>query len=221
MGYNPAARAGAAILKGSMMSILTTSRTCLAATGLLAALGLGACTTVEGTNALTDVATFEREVATETLKGLGVVPRESKKPVETPRAPLALPKDQDRLPQPQESRVASLPEDSDKVQIDASNLSEEDIRRLRNARVMDVRTLSGRPLTDAESRQLRARMERARLEARPGNVEKPLYLPPDEYFTTVNGQDTVCLAENGDLVPLDDPACPPEIKAALQSQQDQ
>ncbi len=201
------------------MSILTTSRMGLAVTGLVAMAGLGACTTVEGTNALTDVATFEREVATETLKGLGVVPREGKKPIETPRAPLALPKDDSQLPPPQESRVAQLPEDSDKVQIDASNLSEEDLQRLRNARVMDVRTMSGRPLTDKESRQLRARMQQARLEERAGQTERPLYLPPDEYFTTVNGQDTVCLADNGDLVPLDDPACPPAIRAALQSQE--
>ena len=47
---------------------------------LLLSAGLGACTTVEGTNALTDVGTFEREVATETLKGLGMVPQETKKP---------------------------------------------------------------------------------------------------------------------------------------------
>ena len=49
-----------------------------AAIGLLLAFGLGACTTVEGTNALTDIATFEREVATETLQGLGMLEREER-----------------------------------------------------------------------------------------------------------------------------------------------
>jgi hypothetical protein len=98
------------------------------------------------------------------------------------------------------------------VQIDTAGLSDEDLKRLRNARVVDLRTLSGRPLTDAEAKQLTARMTAAQLKSGP----RPLYLPPDEYFTVVGGKDTVCLAKNGDLVPLNDESCPPEIRKALQ-----
>jgi len=198
------------------MSILEPGRITFAATAIFVVLGLGACTTVEGTNALVDATTFEREVATETLKGLGVIERENKETITTPRAPLVLPKDKNALPTPKQASTDMLPEDSDSVQIDASGLTEEDIRRLRNARVVDVRTISGRPLTKQEATKLTARMRAARI-AISQNKERPLYLPPDEYFTTVGGLDLICLAENGDLVPLDDPACPPEIRAALQS----
>lgn len=197
------------------MSILNFKRTAFAATTLLMAAALGACTTVEGTNALVDPTTFEREVATETLQGLGLLERESKPVIETPRAPLVLPRNTSALPAPQTASAEDvLPEDSDTVQIDVSNLSDEDLRRLRNARVVDLRTKGGRPLTETETRQLTARMTAARLTPTRGN--RPLFLPPDEYFTTVGGQDLICLAANGDLVPLDDPSCPPEIRAALQ-----
>jgi hypothetical protein len=199
------------------MSIVDRARIgATAAMALSLALGLGACTTVEGTNALVDASTFEREVATETLKGLGVLERENKEVLKTPRAPLALPKDTASLPQPKEKSENQLPEDSDRVQIDASGLTDEDISRLRNARVVDLRSLSGRPLTEVESKQLTACMKAANI-AVSTKTSRPLYLPPDEYFTTVGGQDLICLAENGDLVPLTDPACPPEIRAALQS----
>lgn len=198
------------------MSILEPGRVRFAATAIIVALGLGACTTVEGTNALVDATTFEREVAAETLKGLGVIEREDKETIKTPRAPLVLPKDKNALPPPRQASTDLLPEDSDNVQIDASGLTEDDIRRLRNARVVDIRAISGRPLTEQETAQLTARMKAARI-AFSQNKERPLYLPPDEYFTTVGGQELICLAENGDLVPLDDPACPPEIRAALQS----
>lgn len=179
---------------------------------LTALIALSACTTIEGTNALVDAETFEREVANSTLSGLGIIDKPApKESIKTPRAPLVLPKDLTSLPEPKKSDASLLPEDSDKVQIDASNLTEEDIRRLRNARVFDPRTASGRPLTDAETAQLSARLQAVRV----SDGSRPLYLPPDEYFTTVNGQDLICLAPNGDLVPLDDPACPPEIRAAL------
>ena len=46
---------------------------------------------------------------------------------------------------------------------------------------------------------------------------RPLYLPPEEYFTTVKGQDTVCLAANGEIVPVTDKACPAEVRKALQA----
>lgn len=150
------------------------------------------------------------------MKGLGVIEREDKETIKTPRAPLVLPKDSSALPAPRQASTDLLPEDSDSVQIDISGLTEEDIRRLRNARVVDIRAISGRPLTEAETKQLTARMKAARI-AFTQNAERPLFLPPDEYFTTVGGQELICLAENGDLVPLDDPACPPEIRAVLQS----
>lgn len=192
------------------------SKLALATSALVLALSLGGCVTVEGTNALVSAETFEREVATETLKGLGVIEREKKGSIKTPRAPLALPKDSSILPPPTVISTALLPEDSDNVQIDASGLTEEDIKRLRNARVVDLRTLSGRPLTEAESRKLIARMQAARVEISQ-NVTRPLYLPADEYFTVMGDVNLICLAENGDLVSLNDPRCPPEIRAALQN----
>jgi hypothetical protein len=45
---------------------------------------------------------------------------------------------------------------------------------------------------------------------------RSIYTPPEEYFTvTANQQDLVCLAAGGDLVSVNDPACPPEIRKAL------
>ncbi len=178
----------------------------------LALVVLNGCTTIEGTNAFTDVATFEREVMTETIQGIGLIPRNEKPPIETPRAPLVLPGHNQALPQPTETNLAALPKDSDTVQIDMSGISEADLKRLRNARVVDLRTLAGRPLTEAETRQLTAQMRADRLKS---NGSRPLYLPPDRYFTTINNVDMICLAPNGKLVPLDDPTCPPEIRAAL------
>lgn len=173
---------------------------------------LAACTTIEGTNALVDPQTFEREVMDETLKGIGVIDRQTKPELQTPRAPLVLPDRPDRLPAPTQ-RTAQLPEDSDTAQIDLAGISEEQLQRLRNARVVDLRSLSGRPLTEAEARQLTARMTADRLAA----GSRPLYLPPDSYFTTINNQDLVCLAPSGELVPLDDPRCPEAIRKALQT----
>jgi len=161
---------------------------------------------------MTDFGTFEREVMTETLVGLGGIPREEKEEPKSPRAPLVMPKDTKSLPTPtNETKVAELPEDSDKVQIDATGLSEADIARLRNAKVVDLRTLSGRPLTDKEAQILTARMTAAQL--KPG--ARPLYLPPDEYFTTVSGTDLICASKTGELVPLDSKECPEEIRKAL------
>jgi len=173
---------------------------------------LSGCTTIEGTNAFVDVATFEREVMSETIKGIGLIPREEKPAIKTPRAPLVLPGHDQTLPAPTQTNLDALPKDSDSVQIDMSGISEADLQRLRNARVVDLRSLSGRPLTEAETRQLTAQMSAARLKS---SGPRPLYLPPDRYFTTINNVDMVCLAPNGALVPLDDPTCPPEIRAAL------
>jgi hypothetical protein len=178
----------------------------------LVGFGLSACTTTEGTNAMGDFGTFEREVMTSTLQGLGMIEREEKEESNRRRAPLVLPKTTASLPAPVEARAADLlPRDSDNVQIDTTGLTQDDMARLRNARVVDLRTLSGRPLTDVEAKQLTARMTAAQLKPGP----RPLYLPPDEYFTTVQGQDMVCLAKNGELVLLNSPACPEEVRSAL------
>lgn len=221
MGYwSGVGKATSVATKGSSMSKFNQwQRVAFVAAVLSLGAALSACTTIEGTNALVDPATFEREVATNTLQGLGVIEREKKEHIETPRAPLALPKDSSTLPPPQEASVAEqLPEDSDKVQIDSSTLSDEDIRRLRNARVFDARSISGRPLTAQETARLQKQMA-SNLVIDRESGERSLALPPDEYFTTTaGGQDLVCLAANGDLVPLNDPACPPEIRAALQAQ---
>src|SRR5690606_39045263 len=73
----------------------------LAALGLLAALSLSACTTVEGTNAMTDFGTFEREVMNTTARGIGLIPGDApKEDLTQARAPLVLPKDQASLPAP-------------------------------------------------------------------------------------------------------------------------
>ena len=190
------------------------TRSAMVSVMLLGTAALAGCTTTEGTNAFSDIGTFEREVMTETMMGMGVIDRTEKPETENRRGPLVLPKNANALPSPQqsgESKVALLPEDSGTVRLDASGLSEEDVRRLRNARVVDATTLSGRPLTPEEQRKLTARMTAAQLQA----GQRPLYLPPVEYFTTVKGKDMVCLASSGELVPLDDAACPPAIRNAL------
>jgi hypothetical protein len=200
------------------MSILEAGRR--SATLHAARLGilvLAGCTTTEGTNALQDAGTFEREVLTSTLRGVGVLNKQTKPDDETTRAPLVLPRSTASLPAPTQGAATQLPPDSSNVQIDTSNLSDADLQRLRNARVVDLRSLGGRPLTDAESAQLTARMTAANMQVT-ANANRPLYLPPDEYFSTVGGQDLVCLAANGSLVKLDDPNCPPEIRAALSRQ---
>lgn len=218
MGYKARLQANKGIFMrsdstGRRPAVPAVTRTGLLSLALLVGLGVSACTTTEGTNAMTDFGTFEREVMTSTLQGFGVVERSEKEETNQRRAPLVMPKTAS-LPAPaaaERSTVAMLPEDSNNVQIDTSNLSEDDLKRLRNARVVDLRALSGRPLTDVEARQLTARMTAARLKPGP----RPLYLPPDEYFTTVQGQDMVCLAPNGDLVPLNHADCPEEIRRAL------
>jgi hypothetical protein len=204
-------------VSGRRPPFTAVSRAGLLSLGLILSAGLAACTTTEGTNALSDIGTFEREVAIETMKGMGLMEREEKDENIQPRGPLVLPKTAS-LPPPVDAKTdtaeAQLPVNTDNAQIDARNLTEDDLKRLRNARVVDLRTIDGRPLTDEEARQLTARFKAAKLA--PGS--RPLYLPPEEYFTTVKGKDTVCLAANGELVPLDDKACPPEIRKALAAQ---
>ena len=192
---------------------VAVSRGGLVAAAVIALSGLAACTTTEGTNAFADIGTFEREVMNETLIGVGMLPRAQKDENVNPRGPLVLPKSNASLPPPQEgTKVASaLPADSDKVELDATGLSEADLSRLRKVRVVDPYASSGRPLTQAELAKMIGKMKAARI-----NPDRPLYLPPIEYFTTsVKGQDLVCMAKNGELVPLDDKNCPPEVRKAL------
>jgi hypothetical protein len=147
---------------------------------------------------------------TSTLQGLGAVPQETKPELGTRRGPLVMPKQTANLPAPVTPTPDVLPKDSDAVQINTAGLTDEDIRRLKHARVVDLRTMAGRPLTDTETRQLTARFQGAQIKG-----QRSLIIPPDEYFTVVNGQDLVCMAENGDIVPLNDRRCPPAIKRAL------
>ncbi|MHA6298463.1 hypothetical protein [Devosia sp. CAU 1758] len=206
-------------LTGHSAAIRAAARAGLAALGLMATLALAACTTVEGTNALTDFGTFEREVMNTTARGVGLIPGDApKEDLTMARAPLVLPKSEASLPTPT-TQVASaqLPANSDTVQIDTTNLSEADMVLLRNARVVDMRTLGGRPLTEAEARQLTARMRAANM-AVTANNDRPLYLPPAEYFTRVGDSQLVCRAASGELVSLRDERCPEDVRKALQRQ---
>lgn len=179
---------------------------------LLMAGGLAACTTTEGTNAFTDIATFEREVMTSTAQGIGLVPKSVKPDPTNIRGPLVLPKAGEALPAPTEDRTAELlPEDSSDVRIDTTGLTEADLSRLKRTKVVSLNTPDGRPLTAAELRILTGKMKDFRI-----SKKRSIYTPPEEYFAiTANQQDYVCLAPNGELVPVNDPACPAEIREAL------
>ena len=191
---------------------LTGRRTVSVAAILLVAAGLSACTTTEGTNAFTDIATFEREVMTSTAQGIGLVPKEEKPDPTNPRGPLVLPKAGQALPAPTEdTAIAMLPEDSDVVKVDSTGLTDADLARAKRTKVVTLTTPDGRPLTAAELQALTKRMKEYRV-----SKERSIYTPPEEYFSvTSNQQDLVCLAANGELVSVNDPACPPEIRKAL------
>ncbi len=206
-------------LTGQSTAIQAAARAGFAALGLVAALALSACTTVEGTNAMTDVGTFEREVMSSTARGVGLIPGEApKQDLTAARAPLVLPKSNADLPTPTtQVAAAQLPANSDTVRIDTSNLSETDLRLLREARVVDMRTLGGRPLTEEEARQLTARMQRANMTVTANN-DRPLYLPPADYFTRVGDAQLVCRAASGELVALQDQRCPADVRRALARQ---
>lgn len=184
----------------------------LALAGLGAALLLSACTTIEGTNALTDPLTFEREVLRTTLAGVGVIDQETKEAEAIERGPLVLPAAGATPPPPSQS-VASIPEDSNRVVIDPTGLSTADLEMLQSGRVVGSGITTGRALTDAETRQLAARI--AAYRRAQGLEERNIYLPPEDYFQQVGNQNLICLAANGDLVSIDDPRCPPDVRAAL------
>ena len=191
---------------------LTGRRTVSVGAILLVAAGLAPCTTTEGTNAFTDIATFEREVMTSTAQGVGLIPKEEKPDPTNPRGALVMPKSGQALPAPTEATaVAMLPQDSDTVKIDTTGLTEADLARAKRTKVVTVTTPDGRPLTAEELRTLTSRMKEYRL-----SQKRSIYTPPEQYFTvTANQQDLVCLAANGDLVSVNDPACPPEIRKVL------
>jgi hypothetical protein len=180
---------------------------------LLVSVGLSACTTTEGTNAFTDFGTFEREVMTSTAQGVGLVPKEVKPDPTNPRGPLVLPKDTANLPPPQktDTEVALLPTDSDKADINTAGLSPADVDRAKHARVVDLNTPDGRPLTAAELKQLTSKMKSFSFAKK-----RSIFVPPEQYFTvTANHENLVCLAADGTLVAVNDPACPIAIRNAL------
>ncbi len=210
MGYKPA-RAGT---KGSFMAFeLTAGRTFAVAAMALVSLGLAACTTTEGTNAFTSAQTFENEVLDPAAAGIGLIPGPPPKPDPTnPRGPLVLPKDTSVLPPPTtDTTTAMLPADNGKPKVDTTGLSAADVDRLKHVRVVDLDTPDGRPLTAAELKQIIGKMKAFTL-----SHTHSLFTPPEQYFSLDNNhQDLVCLAKNGDLVSVNDPACPVEIRNAL------
>lgn len=201
-------------LIGRRPLFLAVTRYAAAGVALGLAAALSACTTTEGTNAFSSFYTFQEEVLDSTAEGIGLIPREVKPDPTNVRGPLVLPKNEAILPPPEDGAAPVLPEDSNKVKVDTTGMSAEDLSRLRNARVVDLTTLGGRPLTEAEERKLTARMKAYRREDK-----RSIFLPPVEYYETVkNAADLVCLAPNGDLVAVNDPLCPPEIQKALLKQ---
>jgi len=192
---------------------LTGARIAAFAAISLVSLGLSACTTTEGTNAFTSAQTFETEVMDKTAAGLGLIPQEVKPDPTNPRGPLVMPKDTKTLPPPEkDTQVASqLPVDSAQPKVDTAGLSQTDIARIRHVRVVDVNTPDGRPLTAAELQKLTGKMKAYQLSSK-----RSIFTPPEQYFTLSAGQqDMVCLAKNGDLVSVNDPNCPLEIRKAL------
>ena len=191
---------------------LTGRRYASLAAMLLVAVGLTACTTTEGTNAFTDIGTFEREVMTSTAQGFGLVPKDVKPDPTNPRGPLVLPKGGQALPAPTEdTAVAMLPEDSSDVKIDTTGLSAADLERAKRTKVVSLQTPDGRTLTAEELKALTSRMKEFRV-----SQQRSIFTPPEQYFSvTANQQDLVCLAASGELVSVNDPACPPAIRTAL------
>lgn len=204
-------------LTGQNSALKAALRTGMASLGI--ALTLAACTTVEGTNALTDFGTFEREVMTTTARGVGLLPGETpKEDLTNARAPLVLPASGQALPAPQVAAAAAqLPTNSDTVRVDTTNLTEADLTRLRNAKVVDLRSVAGRPLTEQETRTLVARMQAANRDVSTRNGKRPLYMPPDEYFTRVGSADLVCATPGGELVSINDPKCPESVRKAIRA----
>jgi hypothetical protein len=194
------------------------SKSLLIAAAIAGISALGACTTDEGTNALVSPYAFEHEVMDPTLQGLDILPPDPSKPPPKPRAPLVMPKQTAQLPQPaaRNPAAAALPTDSTDPKISTAGLSQADLARLRDARVIDLSSLNGRALTDSERRQLAAQLAAANKQGNPGS--RPLTLPPASYFASYKGANAVCKAADGTLVALNDPRCPDKIQHALRRQ---
>jgi len=183
---------------------------------LLVATGLAACTTTEGTNAFTDIGTFEREVLDPTAQGIGLIPKTVKPDPTNPRGPLVMPKSTAVLPPPttDTTTVAALPVDASQPKIDTAGLNNTDIEKLRHVRVVSLDTPDGRPLTADELKKLTGKMKAFQLQQK-----RSIFVPPEQYFTVAAGQQNlVCLSTKGDLVPVSDPTCPDSIKKALLKQ---
>ena len=196
---------------------LSVPRAAAFAAIVLVGMGLSACTTTEGTNAFASPQTFETEVMDKTAQGLGLIPTPVKPDPTNLRGPLVLPKDTKDLPPPQtaDAETAALPVDDTKPKIDTTGLSAADIEHAKHARVVDINTPDGRPLTAAELKKMTARMKGFTL-----NSKRSIFTPPEQYFSLTAGQqDLVCLAKNGDLVSVNDPSCPIEIRNALLKKQ--
>jgi hypothetical protein len=198
-----------------MVLAKTCGRSAAVAALLLVSMGLSACTTTEGTNAFTSAQPFETEVMDKTALGVGLIPAPVKPDPTNPRGPLVIPKDTKDLPPPQPDTVtAMLPVDDSTPKIDTTGLSQADIEHVKHVRVVDINTPDGRPLTAAELSKLTSRMKAYTLSSK-----RSIFTPPEQYFTLDGGQkDLVCLAKNGDLVPVNDPSCPIEIRKALLKQ---
>ena len=181
----------------------------------VASTALAACTTVEGTNAFVDPVTFEREVMRTTLQGVGIVPSEDKPMISGDRGPLVIPGSGATPPAPSQS-AAVIPADSSAVTIDTTGLTTADLNALRGGRVISSGSAAGRPLTDAEARQLAARMQAYRNAQ--GGGQRSIYLPPESYFQTVGSQQLICQAADGALVAPSDPNCPADVRTALAAQ---
>jgi hypothetical protein len=192
---------------------LTWQRAASLAALLLVTTGLAGCTTTEGTNAFTSVATFEHEVLDPTAQGIGLIPKSVKPDPTNNRGPLVMPKDTAVLPPPSTDTtlVADIPADSDKPKVDTQGLSSADIEKLKHVRVVDLNTPDGRPLSAAELKTLTGKMRAFSL-----NQKRSIFVPPEQYYTVSAGQQNlVCLSTHGDLVPVSDPNCPDSIKKAL------
>jgi hypothetical protein len=151
-----------------------------------------------------------------TAQGLGLIPAPVKPDPTNPRGPLVMPKNTSVLPPPEtDTKVAALPVDNAQPQVDTNGLSSSDIDRIRHVRVVDVNTPDGRPLTAAELQKLTGKMKGYTLTSK-----RSIFTPPEQYFSVAAGQkDLVCLAKNGDLVSVNDPNCPLEIRNALLKKQ--
>jgi len=196
---------------------VTVRRGAVLAAIVLIAAGLSACTTTEGTNAFTSAQTFEDEVLNPAADGIGLIPPPPAKPDPTnPRGPLVMPKANTVVPPPTKDTVtAQLPVDNGAPSVNTSGLSADDIARLKHVRVVDVNTPDGRPLTAAELKQMTAKMKGFTY-----NSKRSIFTPPEQYFTLDGGQqDFVCLSKTGNLVPVNDPTCPVEVRNALLKKQ--